>query len=323
MASQLPTLIIYGKEMPELRFRGERYFCRRNRNIHLRDEQLPNGTYEAGQLLAAFCREFCLPTRRLQAQPCPGFIEWHKIHSTNRTLATVMGKTFLKRCVGVQRLLDITQTPEERQFLAMYLQLRAGDEHRWRNQLIDRWNENWRSVEDDFLQDQADKLDNALWKTLRFPALVPQAWLNWLNATPEDSVLDEEPSRVDFMAFHEGQRHIVEVDGPSHYANYCEATGTYTIDEGKYARNLKIARSLQRDGWTLTRIGRSEVRDAMESNDLNDFGSISSKYKLLNILRFPKHKYPPRLSYTELGLPELEVNEPEPEFSLADDDIPF
>lgn len=318
MSSQFPAHIIYGKEMPDLRFRGERYFCRKNRNIHLKDEHLPHGTYEAGQLLAQFCREFCVPTRKLQAQPCPGFIESHTVHTVHneyRTLATVTGNTFLKRCAGVRRLLDLTQTREERQFLAMYLQLRATDEYAWRDELISDWNDNWASVEDDFLHTPTEKLDAALWRTLRFPALIPQAWLNWLNATPEDRVLDEEPSRVDFMAFHCGQRHIIEIDGPSHYASYNETTNTYTIDESMYARNLKIARSLQRNGWILTRIGRSEVREAMSSGDWLDDASVWSKLKLLKILPFPKRNaYPPLLTYEELGLPELAVTHVEVPF---------
>jgi very-short-patch-repair endonuclease len=319
MAHELPAHIIYGKEMPDVRFHGQRYFCRRNRNIHLRDEHLPSGTYEAGQLLAEFCQEFCAPNRDLQAQPCPGLIESHSVHKEYRTLATVKGRTFLKRCAGVQRLLDMTQTREERQFLAMYLQLRAGDEHNWRDELIADWNDHWQSIEDDFLLDPTEKLDRALWRTLRFPALIPQAWLNWLNATPVDSVLDEEPSRVDFMAFYGGQRHIIEIDGPSHYASYDEATKTHTIDERMYARNLKIARSLQRNGWILTRIGRSEVRDAMQSNDLKDFGGMVTKFKLVSIVPFPKRNaYPLRPTYEELGLPELDV------IHVRDvDEIPF
>lgn len=109
------------------------------------------------------------------------------------------------------------------------------------------------------------------------------------------------------MAFHQGERHIIEIDGPSHYANFDETTRTYSIDEGKYAQNLKIARSLQRNGWTLTRIGRSEVRAATEASDTHDFAGTRARYKLLSVLPFPDWDYPDRPGYDELGLPELAV----------------
>jgi hypothetical protein len=55
-----------------------------------------------------------------------------------------------------------------------------------------------------------------MWWTLRFPALIPQVWLNWLSAAPEDEqrALEENPSRVDFVAFWNGERHVIEIDGP-------------------------------------------------------------------------------------------------------------
>jgi len=37
------------------------------------------------------------------------------------------------------------------------------------------------------------------------------------------------------MAFYNNQRHIIEIDGPSHYADYDETTGTYSVSERAYA----------------------------------------------------------------------------------------
>ena len=74
-------------------------------------------------------------------------------------------------------------------------------------------------------------------------------------------VLDENPSRVDFVSFVNGTGHLIEIGGPSHYAAYDEVTYSYRVDEMAYARNLKIARSLASEGWVLTRIARVEIRD--------------------------------------------------------------
>src|SRR5262245_2420675 len=109
------------------------------------------------------------------------------------------------------------------------------------------------------------KFDQMMWWTVRFPALIPQVWLNWLHAAPEGvlSALDQNPSRVDFVAFSNGERHAIEIDGPSHYADFDETSRTYSVNEKEYARNLKIERSLRSEEWVVTRIGRHEVREAM------------------------------------------------------------
>jgi hypothetical protein len=164
-----------------------------------------------------------------------------------------------------------------------------------------------------------------MWRTVRFPALIPQVWLNWLHSASEEHLraLDENPSRVDFVAFYRGDRHLVEIDGPSHYAAYDEVTRSYTVDESEYARNLKIARSLQREGWTLTRVGRIEVKDAMPDEDDaedGDFGQYAAIGSMLRILPFPtRDGYPTRPSYRKLGWAEIG----DAISSAAYDDVPF
>lgn len=310
MASLAPPTIYYGSKVPDIRvemIRGEqRHYCRRNRNLHLTDKDFTNGTYEAGRLLGSLCWEFCLPQRRGTAAPCPGFAKSHSWYTDDKRLADVEAETDLERCPGVQALLDLTQTDEERHFLALYLNLTAYHEHEWREELIGHWNLLSHKVEDDFLYDSRDKLDRALWRTLRFPALIPQVWLNWVWASSEEHmrVLDDNPSRVDFAAFYKNRRHIVEIDGPNHYADFDETTRTYSVNERAYAFNLRVARSLEREGWKLTRIARIEVRDTMDDED------VWAKYKLMRILPFPGSRtdYPPRLSCADLGLPELELD---------------
>jgi hypothetical protein len=88
------------------------------------------------------------------------------------------------------------------------------------------------------------------------------------------------------------------------------------VDERAYARNLKIARSLQRDGWELTRIARIEIRDVLET----EF-PLFETFSMLALLPFYNAKYPGRESAASLGLPELDAAD-FAEF-INSDDIPF
>jgi hypothetical protein len=83
------------------------------------------------------------------------------------------------------------------------------------------------------------------------------------------------------------------------------------LDVRAYARNLKIARTLQRQGWHLTRIARIEVRDAskptpgLEPDDI-DFDQMGREAWLVrSVLPFPEDRRYPRMpSMVEL-IPEL------------------
>lgn len=320
----LPPTLIYGSAMPDVRFRSRGgqhvFFCKNNRNLHLTDEDLPHGTYEAGSLLSTCCREFCAPERTKAGthMPCPAFIASHTVGTENKGLASVEKHPYPKweECPGVQKLLDMTETPEERFFLLSYLDDKGGEESDWRDQLVEIWNDSWYRVEEGWGEtSRRAKFDHMLWWTLRFPALIPQVWLNWLHSASEEDIkiLDEYPSRVDFVGFWNHERHLVEIDGPSHYATYDEKWHQYEVDERAYARNLKIARSLQRDGWKLTRIARVEIRDVQEG----EFAEFEA-YKFLEVLPFYKIDYPARDSTLAPGLGELR-----PLVSATDDDILF
>jgi hypothetical protein len=135
---------------------------------------------------------------------------------------------------------------------------------------------------------------------------------------------------VDFVAFVHAQGQIIEIDGPSHYATYDEGTHEYTLDEDAYARNLKVARYLEAEGWQLTRIGRSEVREAMKALDTDDFTFGFACIELMRLLPFYRKDYPAVPSFLDLGLPEIQrAAESNPDTSTffaptgADDDIPF
>jgi hypothetical protein len=320
----LPPTLIYGSEMPDVRFRSRggqhTFFCRRNRNLHLAQSDLSDGTYEAGSLFGDLCREVCLPPRRHSHQPCPAFVTEHMVGKENKGLASVEPRKFAKwdECAGVRALLDMTETPEERFFLECYIDDKGGDSSEWRQDLIRGWNARWNEVPEGWADtSRRGKFDHMMWQTLRFPALIPQVWLNWLHSASDEDlkILEEYPSRVDFVAFWNNERHLIEIDGPSHYAAYDESTHTYAVDEHAYARNLKIARSLQRDQWELTRIARIEIRDVMESDSA--WVELEA-YRFLQVLPFHHHRCT-RVSPQALGVPEIDCYE----YVASGDDIPF
>jgi hypothetical protein len=317
-----PPTIVFGSKTPELRIsmRGgvQKVFCNNNRTLHLVDGSLnAGGTYEMGALLAPLCRELCRPVRR-EHQPCPAFASNYRVGTENKGLASVEARQLpdWEACLGVRALLDLTETPEERYLLLSYIDDRFGHERMWRDELVADWNQHWHRVDERWGDGSRRSIfDSMLWATLRYPAFIPQAWLNYLYAASdaEIKILDEYPSRVDFIAFHQWQRHVIEIDGPSHYAAYDEVAHDYTVDERAYARNLKIARSLGRDNWVLTRIARIEVREAME-----DTWAVAG-IELMDLLPGTRSDYPERC------LPES-IREAVADLEMAaarDDDIPF
>jgi hypothetical protein len=318
--------------MPDLRFRveGELFFRRNNNTLRLTDESFVHGTFQAGTYLRRLCQKHCAPKRRSCA-PCPAFVRSHLIGKKDQDLASLELRPApdFSLCGGFQHILEMPDTtPEERFILESYYRQRSSDERAWRVGLIEDWNAHWSKVESDLFLTRRDLFDRAMWASLRYPALIPQVWLNWLYATDQTNVLDENPSRVDFVAFAAGRRHAVEIDGPSHYASYDETTRSYTVDEQAYARNLKIARSLQRQRWHLTRIARIEVREAMPENELDMNGDINwniglRPIRLVNILPFGRD-YPEKPQPESYGWEEIEaaVNAAATAEAMAND-IPF
>jgi hypothetical protein len=327
-----PPTIIYGHEPPNIRFRWQggtqTYFCLNNGNLHLTDDQFDLGTFEAGAFLGPLCDKHCRPAREDDRRPCPAFVKSCKAMPEERGgLAEVVMRPVpdWEQCAGVAKVLSMAQTEEERFFLRAYLEDKYGDESKWRDGLVAQWNEGWKRVENGWgRSSRRSKFDQMMWWTVRFPALIPQVWLNWLHAAPEEvlGALDDNPSRVDFVAFAHGERHAIEIDGPSHYADFDEVSRSYSVNEKAYARNLKIERSLRSEEWVVTRIGRQEVRQAMDEDD--DFGGFFARSVLLGILPFYKNEeYPPQLAAAHLGVPEIENSFADVFGNANDDDIPF
>src|SRR5207253_527765 len=97
---------------------------------------------------------------------------------------------------------------EERYLLLSYIEDRFGHERTWRDELVGEWNAHWHRVEERWGDwSRRGVFDSMVWATVRCPALIPQAWLNYLYAASEEEIriLDHYPSRVDFIAFHRGE----------------------------------------------------------------------------------------------------------------------
>ena len=104
---------------------------------------------------------------------------------------------------------------------------------------------------------------------LPFPALIPEVWLNVIgrDRTVEDEAhLEHNPHRVDFVMFANGRKCVVEVDGPGgHYGRYDKVLDTYIADEELYTKNLRVERSLRRQGWSIYRFSNWEIKQAVEN----------------------------------------------------------
>lgn len=324
---EYPKTIFYGTKPLEIRLRSEgseqTFFCLNNRTLHLTEKHFLRETYPAGSFLGQLCREFCEPTRD-PMMPCPAFVQSYKVGKDEyKGLASVELHPIpqFEACAGVEKLLGtIEMTDEEKFFWLQYHEDKYADESKWRDGLVEGWNAGWYELPEGWgPKSRRGKFDRAMWWTLRYPALIPQVWLNWLHMASEQDQrrLDENPSRVDFMAFVDGARHVIEIDGPSHYADWDGST--YRVDEREYAKNLKIARSLQRQGWVLTRYGRIEVASAMTVSEDEPFDRWFRCVEMLRVLPFYKREYPKQLTFEKLGVPELQARF----VPSADDNIPF
>jgi hypothetical protein len=88
-----PQDLFYGNRPLEIRFTSGRGSAGvlpfNNRTLHLADKDFTSGTYEAGSLLAAFCKEHCLTSRRSRHAPCPA--SFRSISSVRRTTKVSLG----------------------------------------------------------------------------------------------------------------------------------------------------------------------------------------------------------------------------------------
>ncbi len=96
------------------------------------------------------------------------------------------------------------------------------------------------------------------------PAMIPNVYINW-NFSKEERNKREKPYIVDFVFksswFGTNNLTIVEIDGPSHYADYDSSNRKYIVSEKRYVDHLKKDRWLRSQGFNVFRIGNSEITD--------------------------------------------------------------
>ena len=173
----------------------------------------------------------------------------------------------LEACILIQTILKMTETEAERKFVTEYLRwvlccnsvgyTDDGEQVDRLQPVADRFNK-----DRGYLPWQARKDFHDL-VLANVPAFIPQVWLNYIYNSkvgprdPERSFLKENASRVDFVMLWGGMRHVIEIDGPEHYATFKD--GNYVINEESYTKNLKIERNLRNSGWNIHRFSNSEV----------------------------------------------------------------
>jgi len=101
-----------------------------------------------------------------------------------------------------------------------------------------------------------------------WPALIPQAWVNWIHYEPRDKERalrqKKEPFRVDFAMFRESRRIVIEVDGSSHFSEILDIDPQsdrikFEPSLEKYTEHLKKDRWLRKQGWEVWRFSDLEL----------------------------------------------------------------
>ena len=286
MERDYPYPIIFGvidpkNPFPTLNIKtkgGEtRVFSRTNYNLFLEPQDAKHFTIPAffrrlGREITNLCEDcrkqfgWC----RLIYETVAG--EWWNIEKTGELPPDTSPEKYFRpykfglgwhNCKVYELLLNICGTNAERKFLEEYL-FTVGVKLRLKG------------LEDPYL-DKGETgptgirnlWDGTWWMldNLRYPALIPQVWLNFIwdkslgVFDPERGYLDENPSRVDFIMLTDQQKHVIEIDGHSHYATLKE--GKYTVNEEQYTKNLRIDRRLKWDGWIVHRFSRWEILNAV------------------------------------------------------------
>lgn len=273
-AKDIPEPIVFGPDFPSFKMlmrRGRQVFeSRTNQNLFLDPifDFDPNGTFTFGEFLRRLGTwRDCLPLlfEDYYVTDEGELFDWTYFAAVPRWDA----------CQPIQQLHGYCRSRSQSAFLRKYLESqyrvglpRAWDEwHSALNQRALALGVPWRSPvtvvgSEGFVWRLVDLLCG-------FPAPIPEVWLNYVgyDKTIEDEAhLAANPQRVDFVILADGQKCVVEIDGPSHYADYDETTKTYTVNEDRYAKNLLVERSLRRHGWEIYRFANVEVDRAADDS---------------------------------------------------------
>jgi very-short-patch-repair endonuclease len=256
MPDNLPQPLIYGPDKPTLGFLTvdgvQRVESRTNSNLFLApDDFTEDGTLTFGRLLTLQQNAGCA---------CADFSGDVCSFATAEVEEGVVKSLTLPgtglQCGAYLRLGEFCrQSRAQRSFLKWWQVLggynRLTAQHALRNLI----------AKDSLQVHEANYLLHAFF--LDFPALVPEVWLNYLDRnvrTEADSEhLQQNPGRVDFVMLADSRKRVIEIDGPSHYADFDEAQRLYTVSEQRYTKNLWVERSLRRSGWEIHRFSNWEV----------------------------------------------------------------
>ena len=205
---------------------------------------------------------------------------------------TLRSRPEFEKCPVISALLECTTTPAELKFARAYYDWAiAGVEIQPNLTVLEvtksgfRWNHSelvtrYGKVVSEWQRRQLNlktwnppslALHAAIANSLEAPALIPQVWLNWtydptLSPEDEEKDLGNMPKRVDFVFVDKGELHVVEIDDPSHYAQYDETKHRHEVDERQYTKNLRTERALRARGFHIHRFSNFEILNATEGD---------------------------------------------------------
>jgi len=223
---------------------------------------LPHGP---GRLLEEGCLSaLCDRCRKESSSPCRLFVKpWP--HGWTREVPFPGGPRSLMQkepgeCLILAKLASMMETPLEQRFHGLYSASAFRRAQGSASQVLEKAvaNPSAAGLPTDVGSEEWTQL---LWRdlvaTLTVPALLPQVVLNLVRSAdvpsdrPDLHFFEGNVGRVDFVFVHKGERHVVEIDDPTHRA-----------DRQAHADSKRVDRILRHQGWHVHRFGHPEVREA-------------------------------------------------------------
>jgi hypothetical protein len=191
----------------------------------------------------------------------------------------------LDKCRVLSSLLDCLTTPAERKLAEIYykcaicgVKSEAGSLRYECKNLREKWEDylkSWqtrqlRSPRQKYFIEPRSAIPDMV-DSLAAPALIPQVWLNYTydpkrRPTKMSGDANDMPKRVDFLFIRNKKMSVVEIDDPSHYADYDAGKRKYEVNEERYTNNLRVERALRNQGFEIFRLSNFEVMNATESD---------------------------------------------------------
>src|SRR3990172_1870950 len=205
----------------------------------------------------------CEKCRKDSSSPCQLFVKPWPLGWTREVPFPGGVRTLLQKspgpCLILAKLAGMTETRWERRFFELYFAYGFQGARRRAGEVLEGAVADPSSAglpADVGSEEWARALWRDLMATLTVPALLPQAVLNLARTAdlppdhPELDFFEDNVARVDFVFVHNGERHIVEIDG------------LHRVSEKGYTRNLRVERVLRDQGWHLHCFGELEMKEA-------------------------------------------------------------